>query len=511
MLLKMSSFEHYIDQFNQRDEESVVQYVDNASALKWLESNIAFFECPDKEMEEVYYFRWWVFRKHIKKTVDGFIITEFQPEVPWSGRYNSIVCPAGHHFYEGRWLNNPQYLYDYALFWYKKNGELRAYSSWLGNAIWGYCKVQGDFSIVIALLDDLVVDYREWELSNLHVSGLFWSNDDRDGGEFSISSNGLRPTLNAYMYGYATIIAKTAEFANQPLLTEEFTQKAENLKKLINERLWDKEDNHYKVYPLESKNKTVEEWSFSAVAPDHNVRELLGYIPWYFDIPENEFEASWSMLMDKTGFYAPFGPTTAEQTHPRFMFTQAHECLWNGPSWPFATSMTLTAMANLLNNNPQNVVSKSDYLDLLSIYTASHSRTLADGTKIRWLDENLNPYTGEWTSRAILQDWGWQPEKGGFERGKDYNHSSYCDLIITGLVGLRPRENNILEVSPLIPEEWEYYCLDYIHYHGYKVTIMYDKTGGRYLKGIGLHIYLDGILAAHSTELVRLLVDLENG
>jgi len=28
-------------------------------------------------------------------------------------------------------------------------------------------------------------------------------------------------------------------------------------------------------------------------------------------------------------------------------------------------------------------------------------------------------------------------DKGGVERGKDYNHSTFCDLIITGLVGLR--------------------------------------------------------------------------
>ena len=29
----------------------------------------------------------------------------------------------------------------------------------------------------------------------------------------------------------------------------------------------------------------------------------------------------------------------------------------------------------------------------------------------------------------------WPVDKGGKERGKDYNHSTFCDLIINGLIG----------------------------------------------------------------------------
>jgi hypothetical protein len=38
--------------------------------------------------------------------------------------------------------------------------------------------------------------------------------------------------------------------------------------------------------------------------------------------------------------------------------------------------------------------------------------------------------------------------KGGEEREKDYNHSTLCDLVISGLIGLRPRADNIIEVNP---------------------------------------------------------------
>ena len=36
---------------------------------------------------------------YLKETPEGFVITEFLPDVPWAGKYNTISCPAGHHFY----------------------------------------------------------------------------------------------------------------------------------------------------------------------------------------------------------------------------------------------------------------------------------------------------------------------------------------------------------------------------------------------------------------------------
>lgn len=66
-------------------------------------------------------------------------------------------------------------------------------------------------------------------------------------------------------------------------------------------------------------------------------------------------------------FYAPFGPTTAEQRHPQFSVVyRGHECQWNGPSWPYSTAVTLVALANLLNNYQQDTVTKADYVETLN-------------------------------------------------------------------------------------------------------------------------------------------------
>jgi hypothetical protein len=129
-VLKPESFRHDVDAFNARDQERIVNYIDNKSAWHWIRENVPLFECSDKSFEECYYFRWWTYRKHIKKTPAGFVITEFLPDVPWAGKYNSISCAAGHHYYEGRWIRNPEYLNEYSVFWFRKGGEPRRYSFW---------------------------------------------------------------------------------------------------------------------------------------------------------------------------------------------------------------------------------------------------------------------------------------------------------------------------------------------------------------------------------------------
>ena len=135
-----------------------------------------------------------------------------------------------------------------------------------------------------------------------------------------------------------------------------------------------------------------------------------------------------------------------------------------------------------------------------------------DGTVVPWIDENLNPHTGDWISRTRLKSWKdgtWNPGKGGVERGKDYNHSAYCDLIITGLVGLRPRADDTVEVHPLLPDgTWDYFCLDGVPYHGRILTILYDKTGKKYNRGSGLRILSDGKEIGASKTLDRLTAPL---
>lgn len=497
----------YIARFNKDDEELYTNWFPNSKAEEFLAGNIPLFQCPDKNFEEIYYFRWWTYRKHIKKTPDGFVVTEFLPQVSWSGKHNTINCAAGHHLYEGRWLHDPKYLDDYSIFWFRKGGRPRAYSFWAADSIWARSLVNGNTALPTNLLPDLVRNFEQWERDQWDPCGLFWQIDDRDGMEVSIGGSGLRATINSYMYGDVLAIAQIAELVGKPDLARKYRDKGTALKQAVQTKLWDPEAHFFKVLGRTKDNsgrvKLAEKLS--------DVREEHGLTPWYFNLPDPQqgYEEAWRQLMDPQGFLAPFGPTTAEQRHPGFKLSyEGHECQWNGPSWPYATSVTLTAMANVLNNYEQQVISKRDYFEILSRYTMSQRRTRDDGTVVPWIDENLNPHTGDWLSRTRLKAWkkgDWDAGKGGRERGKDYNHSTYNDLIITGLIGLRPDRSDNVTVNPLVPEDqWDYFCLDHVLYHGHILTILWDKTGHKYGQGQGLRVFADKKQIASAPKLTKL-------
>ena len=124
-ILSTSELESYVEKFNKSDNELYPQHIPNENAFEFLSENIPLIDLPNKDLEETYYFRWWTFRKHIKSTEDGFVITEFLPEVSWSMKHNTINCPAGHHIYEGRWLKDSKYISEYIDFWLNKypNGK----------------------------------------------------------------------------------------------------------------------------------------------------------------------------------------------------------------------------------------------------------------------------------------------------------------------------------------------------------------------------------------------------
>src|SRR5699024_935831 len=106
----------HVSYFNRMDKEEVVNYISNAESADWLAANVPLFEAPDSTLEQIYYYRWWTFRKHIKKTPAGFVLTEFIRLVGHDGNFNTISSALGHHLYEGRWLNDPSYMDQYTNF-----------------------------------------------------------------------------------------------------------------------------------------------------------------------------------------------------------------------------------------------------------------------------------------------------------------------------------------------------------------------------------------------------------
>jgi hypothetical protein len=455
-----------------------------------MKRNVPLFTCSDRDIEQIYWFRWWTFRKHIKQTPLGIIITEFLKPVKHAAEYNALSCAFGHHVAEARWLHDSSYIEQHINFWLRtgENGGIRSnfhqFSQWTGAALFDLWQVNGKRDFLVGQLDALLADYAAWERERLTDTGLFWQRDVSDGMEESISGGRrvrhIRPTINSYMFGNATAIAEIASMAGRAPLAREYRDKAARLKDLVRRRLWNRDQAFFETL--------VESGEFA------RVREQIGFTPWYFNLPDPGagYEVAWKQLLNPQGFYAPFGPTTAERRHPQFKIPyEGDDCQWNGPSWPFSTTVTLKALAN--------VAGSPGWFETFQIYTRSHRLKLDDGRVVPWIDENLNPLTGEWLARANKLR-----KKTFYGRGDHYNHSGYADLVITGLAGLRPRADNLVEVNPIAPRNWDWFCLDNVPYHRRILTIAWDRTGAKFGKGRGLRLLADGREIARATRLARL-------
>lgn len=498
--------ERYVRFFNDNDEETVRQAIPNEQAAAFLRQQIPRFSCPDKQLEQTYYFRFWTLRKHIEKTEDGFVISEFLPKVYWSGKHNTIICAAGHQLAEARWLKDTRIAEDYLRFWYGA-GQAGAhdYVSWLPHAALELCRVSGDRTVLADLFPAMVKDHLLWDepvevFGGEHITrdecGLYHSFDFFDGGELSIGGHGYRPLFNSAQCANAAAIAQIAGMLGHPAEQQLFAERAERLRRAIGEQLWDDSLHFFTVHDRQGRSR--------------GVRELYGYAPWFFGLIGDEHAEAFDKLFDPQGFAAPYGLTFAEQSHPQFTLSyEGHECQWNGPIWPYACSIALGAVERLLDGGTQSRVPPERYLSLLHTYAAAHQRVTADGRVIPWIDEDLHPYSGDWISRTCLERMGWPEGKGGYERGKDYDHSLFCDHVIRGLVGVHPTLSGTVRIRPLVsPKQWDSFCLEDVHCQGHRLTVVWDADGRIYGAPPGLSVYVDDCLIENRAQIEPITVDL---
>ena len=465
----------------------------------WFSENIPFIDVPDREIMDVYYYRWAMYKRHFRNLGElGYIITEFAPSVSWEGPYSGISAAAGHHIYEGRWMKNRTYIDDYIRFWLKGPGNQFQYSSWLCDAIYNYYLIKGDTQWVKDYLPAMIADYQGWEAKRFDAGkGIYWQKPVEDATEFTVAGyrvndgwagDAYRPTINTFMYANALAVHKVAVLRNEKETAETYLLKANQLKENVQSLLWSDELLHFADRFTSRYKHLGLEFQFI------DAPELNGYVPWMFSLPDDneKYIQTWKKLLDTEVFQAPYGPTTISKQSPYYMVETRTpnaspgrgECEWNGPSWPYQTSQILMGMSNLLKNYRQTVINKSDYFDLLKIYTRSQYK---NGQP--YIAENLHPETGRW-----IADFP--------NRSEHYNHSTYNDLILNGLLGIHPQCGDELVLNPLIPDDWNYFKVDNLTYHGHTIKIMYDKTGLHYPeKRKGLNVFVNGKIVAKNREL----------
>jgi hypothetical protein len=508
-LLHPGDYRHYISQFATDEHEATDQQPPDE--WSWIAANVPLFDSSNKQFEEMYYFRWYAWEKHLVSTPRGFIITEWLPKpADPEGFYGALPDAAPFHLGEARWLRNPKIATDYARLWADPSSGARKYSFPWAESVRQVTLATGDRKLGSDLLDALIANYKAWDDHLDPAIGMYWQIDTRDAMEKSIGGDGYRTPLNSYMLADARAIAEFARDAHLPEIAGSYSAKSDSLEHLIETRLWNPKDEFYEDLSPAADSGIRKEKKFidpGTVMEFAGVRELIGYIPWQYYSPAPNHAVAWRQLFDPQGFAGKFGPTTAERRSPRFRFASDDQCTWNGPSWPYATTQTLLALAHLLDGSTQNDIGTQQYYQLFSNYVLSQHIKLPSGRIIDWIDEDLDADTDEWIAKNILIQKHKQVGRGNY-----YNHSGFADPLITGLVGLRPRADARVFIHPLLPAgTWTYFAVDGLPYHGHILAIVYDETGKHYQRGRGLTLFVDGQKAASRPTLGPLAADLPAG
>ena len=469
----------------------------------WYKKHIPFFESPDADVDATYYYRWELVTKHLTygSQQSGYTFTEFIDRPFWSGAFGAISCPLGHQMYEIRWLKDHPAVEDFARYWFETPGaQPRSYSNWYGDAVWATYLVTADRQYLRTMLPHMEAQYAGWMAEHWDSTHRMFRWDGlHDGMEVNINSRlttdpgsgaeGYRPTLNSYLFADARAISRAAALFGDSAKARDYAARAADLKARVQHELWDSSRSfffhqfaHDEKDGIRANTLTYRSGPF---AGNSHGREEIGYVPWQFDLPDPGYESAWRFLMDTAYFFSAHGPTTVERHDPQFQISPRC-CVWSGNEWPYATTQTLVALANVLNDYHQGFVTKADYARLFKVYT---------------LDQRMNgrPYIAE----AANPDNGSWDGHNTFDHSEHYFHSGYVDLVITGIAGLRPRADDTLEVNPLAPEDWSYFALDDVRYHGHDIAIVWDRDGTRYQKGAGLTVLSDGKVVAHAATVGR--------
>ncbi|MEK6781765.1 MAG: discoidin domain-containing protein [Bacteroidota bacterium] len=456
---------------------------------EWYLDNVPFFECSDKQIEQVYYYRWKLYKAHIRNVGENsYVITEFINHMDWDREpYCTINAASMHHIYEGRWLTNDLYMDGYINNLYQDGGNNLQYSESVADATYARYLVNADSTFIIGQLDSMQRMYNRWSDHWDADKKLYYIPAMPDATEYTIASidasggkdgfaggEAFRPTINSYMYGNAIAISRIASMKGDITTSKDYLQRAISLKENVEHSLWNDSMQHF-IDRYKVNNEYVHYWDFI------RGRELAGFAPWYFNLPSDsaKYHVAWKHLLDTTRLLGNYGLRTNEPSYQyyfkQFTFSFGKPgSQWNGPTWPYQSSQAITGMANLLNNYDQDVVTSSDYVNTLRQFAKEHY--LPDG-KIN-LVENYDP------------------NKGGpivyFYWSNHYNHSSFNNLVISGLCGIRPSKGDTLVINPLVDKSIQYFCLSDVLYHGHKLTVVYDEDGGKYKLGKGLTVFVDG-------------------
>ncbi|MBM3291043.1 MAG: hypothetical protein FJY92_12915 [Candidatus Hydrogenedentes bacterium] len=290
-----------------------------------------------------------------------------------------------------------------------------------------------------------------------------------------------RVDLTAYVYGNARNLARVLDAIGDAPGAQKYDAIADKIRGAVENAMWDANTNFfYSVEPATGKMAMV--------------KEVIGVYPFYFSMfgPDDgrPYLAAWKSMIDPNEFWTAWPVASASKLckaysqDVNFNGKRVGGCMWNGPTWPHANSLVMSAMAATMREFPDSPLNADKLYELFKSFTMAQFK--GQDLAFPWTGEYYNGDSGEWRTEQ-----------------RDYNHSTYIDVLIADIAGLRPRNDDVIKLHPLIAAQMPPFVIDGIRYHNRDISILWSPKDGADIAPDGLRgfrIYVDGKLAHHHPD-----------
>ncbi|HZP80255.1 MAG TPA: hypothetical protein VFB21_01335, partial [Chthonomonadaceae bacterium] len=391
----------------------------------WFDTNTAYFTCSDPLVSKLYYHRWYNLKKNSLNPQAGALQHRTFAEGRWTADWyaNVISYGAGHQIREARWLRDPSYAWGHLQTWtdnprpdgiYPSHVTLKGqqggqYTDWITATAWEVYLVHPNKPLLARIADTLarnaeawqkvygwndspllVVDSHWWTGMEWQPSFFVFADYQTGGGDGRQKETALRRVdLTAYNFGNAQAAARIYSELGRAEDAHRLQALADRTRAAVLEQMWDA-DTHWFLSLRASDN---------AKAP---VKEIIGLYPFTFDLPPagKGYETAWETALSPRTFWTHWPLASTSQDCPAYaqdgwpLGPGGSGCMWNGPTWPHANSLVLTAMIHTLRHYAPCALTREKLLALFTSFTRAQYK--GQDSRYPWTGEYYNGDTGEW-------------------------------------------------------------------------------------------------------------------